>query len=101
MPGQINVPQQMGETGPQILAQAQIITNYLSHLKAIVAPYVAAVDWHGQANTSYSDLQNQWNTQAQKLMSDEGTLSHIGTAVHSNWNNNVDTENANAKMWAQ
>jgi uncharacterized protein YukE len=101
MPGQINVPQQMGETGPQILAQAQIITNYLSHHKAIVAPYVAAVDWHGQANTSYSDLQNQWNTQAQKLMSDEGTLSHIGTAVHSNWNNNVDTENANAKMWAQ
>jgi uncharacterized protein YukE len=101
MPGQINVPQSMAQTGPALLQTAQNITDELDSLKAIVAPYVGAVDWQGAANTNYGLLQIQWDLAAADLMSSEGTLAAIGNAVNTSWNNNVDTESTNTKMWAQ
>lgn len=93
----ISVPADLGESGPQVLAIATNIGVEIGNLKTLLIPLTA--EWIGQAAVGHSTVQQNWDTAAQSLLTDVGTLGAIASAMGVNWNNYVDTENANIKSW--
>jgi len=94
----IAVPAVLEEAGPQILSIGQQIDQELNQLRALLAPL--ASEWTGAAAGGHSVTQAAWNSAAQNLMTDVGTLGALGHTVNTNWGNYVATEGANATSWA-
>jgi len=93
----ISVPSDLGEGGPQILTIATNIGDEIQSLQQQLAPLTA--EWVGQAADGHQVTQQDWNNAAQSLLTDVGTLGSIAKAMGVNWNNYVDTENANIQSW--
>jgi uncharacterized protein YukE len=93
----IAVPADLAEGGPQVTTIANNIGTELTDLQTKLAPL--AEYWIGTASSGHQVTQQQWNTAAQNLMSDVGTLGDLARTMGVNWNNYVDTENVNTQMW--
>lgn len=93
----IAVTPDVGESGPQILQIAQTIADEITSLQSQLAPL--AEYWMGTAADGHQVTQTTWNTAAQNLLTDVGTLGDLARAMGTNWNNYVDTESANTQSW--
>lgn len=94
---QIAVPPDLSESGPQVLAIAQNIADEINSLKSQLAPL--AEYWTGTAADGHQVTQTTWNTAAQNLLTDVGTLGDLARVMGTNWNNYVDTESVNTQSW--
>jgi|HubBroStandDraft_4_1064222.scaffolds.fasta_scaffold38533_1 uncharacterized protein YukE len=93
----IAVPADLGESGPQILAIGVSIDEELMMLRKLLAPL--AEEWTGGAAGGHQDVQTQWDTASQNLMTDVGYLGDIARTQQHNWVNYVDCEGANTASW--
>jgi WXG100 family type VII secretion target len=93
----IVVPARLETSGSDITAIATAIGDDLASLKNLLAPLHEL--WSGQANISWAELQQIWDTAAADLMSAPGVLGQIGLTTNTNWHNYVETENANIQTW--
>lgn len=98
MSARIAVPAELETIAPTILNIANQIGDELAQLARLLAPLHEY--WTGQANVSWAELQNIWNTAANDLMTSAGTLGAISHATRTNWNNYVDAEAANVATWS-
>jgi uncharacterized protein YukE len=94
---QICVPADLGESGTTVSGIADNITTEINDLKNKLAPL--AEFWTGTAADGHTVTQADWYNAANALLTDVGTLGNLATAMGTNWNNYVDTEGANTKMW--
>jgi uncharacterized protein YukE len=93
----ISVPPDLGESGPQVTAIANEIGAEITDLQTRLSPL--ADYWSGTAASGHQVTQQQWNTAAQNLMGDVGTLGALAQAMGVNWNNYVENEGVNTHMW--
>jgi uncharacterized protein YukE len=98
MGARIAVPPELEASGSQIMSIGAAIDQELISLRNLLAPL--AQYWTGQAAIGHEDVQAQWNTASQNLMTDVGTLGDIGRAQQRNWSNYVHCEAANNNSWA-
>ncbi len=95
---QISVPTDLGESGSQIMGIANNITQEIVDLQNKLAPL--AEYWVGTASDGHQVTQANWNSAAQALMTDVGTLGQLASTMGANWNNYVDCQTTNTQSWA-
>ena len=93
----INVPPDLADSGPRILAIAAAIGDELTQLRGLLAPLHDY--WSGQSQIGWQDLQTMWDAAAGNLMSTSGTLGAIGHTAGVNWENYVNCETSNTTTW--
>jgi WXG100 family type VII secretion target len=94
----IAVPPDLGDMPGQVQAAASGITDDLNQLRSLLAPLQA--EWTGRASDGHVVTQGNWNTAANNLMGDVGTLGQLSHATMINWDNYVAGEGANTQSWA-
>jgi len=99
----ILVHQGMQDLSPRMLTIADQLVTQLTDLDRALQPIVET--WTGQAATDYQAVHLQWKTAANDLFGGGnahgagGVLGEIAQAVHTNYINYVDAEDANRRTW--
>jgi uncharacterized protein YukE len=93
----LQVPVDLGDSGPTIIAIANNIDDELQRLASRVEQL--SVVWDGRAKDQWHGYQAQWDGAAKSLMGSAGSLGSLGTTqvlVSDNFN---DCEQQNIANW--
>jgi uncharacterized protein YukE len=99
----ILVHQGMQDLSPRMLAIAGQLVQELDDLERALQPMRET--WIAQSSLNYQAVHQQWRTAANDLFGQgdasgsSGVLGAIARAVHTNWVNYVDVEDANRRTW--
>ena len=87
----------LGDAGPHLNGQAELIAGELSSLRNQLMPI--AETWTGTAKNYYEPLQQEWNIAAARLLGPDGVLGIIAQKLNVAWGNYCEAEGANADTW--
>ncbi|MFI8006977.1 WXG100 family type VII secretion target [Streptomyces sp. NPDC086010] len=96
----IRVGRPLEGAGPYLNGQADHIMGELHALKSRIASLIDT--WNAQSATDYQARMHEWDMAAVGLFGSEaedGVLGEIAKALHVNWGNYVEAEEANIKTW--